>query len=458
MSSSLQPRPDQPVEASSTHPVQMPVQMSPLETLMRELRTKKQDRGSLASASIESALEAVFANRTRSFLTMLGIVVGIAAVIGALTLTQGVGAYVSNAINSQGANSIYIQPGAAKSGGVSVKQSTQTLTLNDLQILSRQPHVTAITPFINAGAQVVYANQNWRTRIQGVSTDLQAIQSWNLAQGLWFSTAQQASGSPVAVIGDTVYQNLFGPSGVNPVGKQIRIRNELFTVVGVLAAKGGFGQDDTIFVPYLAAQARLTNTNYLNEIELTVDDPANVDLVVQEITTTLEQTHHILKGNPDDFQTTTSAQLLQQSNQATSAISLLLTSIAGISLTVGGIGIMNIMLVSVTERTREIGIRMSIGARRRDIRNQFLIESLFLSIIGGIIGLLIGILVGWLTVNVIISSLSRSGGGGNVPLIITPTTLLLPFIVSAVIGVVFGLYPAIRASRLDPIVALRRAR
>ena len=242
-------------------------------------------------------------------------------------------------------------------------------------------------------------------------------------------------------------QNLFGPSNTDPIGQTIRIGIQPYRVIGVLAPKGGFNQDDVIFIPFNTALERLNNTTSLNAIELTVDSSNNVDLVQQVVIMVLEQNHHLAKGTPDDFSTITSAQLLQQVQQATQAFSLLLVGIAAISLTVGGIGIMNIMLVSVTERTREIGIRMSVGARRRDIRNQFLIEAVFLCFFGGGIGLLVGLVAGF-------GLTSRFG----LPFVVTATTFLLPFTVCAVVGVVFGLYPALRASRLDPIVALRRAK
>jgi putative ABC transport system permease protein len=459
---SIRPHATRLTKLPATSPSSSPAktQGAQLQSILKELRTYQGSRGSSAGASLVSALEAVWANRTRSLLTMLGVVIGIAAVIGSLTLTGGVGAYIDSVIASEGANTVFVQPGAATGrGGVRNKSAYQTLTLHDLQTLGNLPHVTAITPLVNAGGQVVYGNQNWKTQVQGVSTDMQTIQDWNLAEGLWFSQQQNDGGAAVAVIGDTVRQNLFGPSGVDPVGQQIRINNSLFRVVGVLAPKGGFRQDDTIFVPYKAAMARLSNQTFLDAIYVQADNQGNVDLVQQEITTALEQNHHIPRGQPDDFQTQTSTQLLQQANEETQAIGILFGGIAAISLTVGGVGIMNIMLVSVTERTREIGVRMSIGARRRDIRNQFMIEALLLCLAGGIIGLLLGVFIGWLMVSVILSALSRgAASGAGVPLIITPTILILPFVVSVGIGLVFGLYPAVRASHLDPIVAIRRAR
>ena len=433
-----------------------PPDNSPVADLLRELQSGKSGRGSSFGASWDTAIESVWANRTRSLLTMLGIVIGIAAVIGALTLAQGVGAFFTNLISSQGANTITVQPGTSINN--SQKRTTaRDLSLQDLQSVSKLQHVTAVSPIVSAGnGQAVYGTQNWNTRAQGVSIALEGIQNWNLAEGLWFTQAEDAGAQPVAVIGDTVKHNLFDPTGTDPVGKMIRFRSQIFRVVGVLAPKGGFRQDDVIFVPYKAAQARLTNATGLSEIIIQVDTQDNINVVVEQLTSAIEQNHHIPRGNPDDFQSTTSTQILQRSQQTTSAISLLLSGIAAISLTVGGIGIMNIMLVSVTERTREIGLRMAIGARRRDIRNQFLVESLFLCLLGGVIGLGVGLFVGWISTGVLLSAIA--GSAGNVPFIVTPTTLILPFAVSLAVGVIFGIYPAIRASRLDPIVALRRAR
>src|SRR5262249_6283685 len=237
--------------------------------------------------------------------------------------------------------------------------------------------------------------------------------------------------------------SLFDASGVNPVGQVIHIGAQVFRVGGVLAAKGS-GQDDVIFVPFNTARIRLKNTTTVDQILVESDTTDDVSQVQQSVVTALERNHHIQPGATDDFGTITFVQFLQRSQQTTQALTFLLVGIAGISLTVGGIGIMNIMLVSVTERTREIGIRMSIGARRRDIRNQFLIEALVLSLIGGVIGMLIGFALGFLITN-----------ASGLPFVITAASLLLPFVICSIIGIVFGLYPAVRASRLDPIVALR---
>ncbi|MEO7021751.1 MAG: ABC transporter permease [Ktedonobacteraceae bacterium] len=460
MSSSTRPQVGQVVPRPA--PPALPAEETPLGRLLQEMRVGKGSQRSLAGANFGSAVESVLANRVRSFLTVLGIVIGIAAVIGAITLAQGVGAYFSGAIAGLGSNTVLVQGSPSRTvRGPSIKQAHPSLTLSDLQSIGKLSHVTAISPKLSLNTQVVYGNQNWRTSIVGASTDIQSIEDWQVAQGLWFSSAQDAEAEPVAVLGDTVAQNLFGTTGTNPIGQQIRIGSQIFRVVGVLAPKGGSGfgaSDDSIFIPFRALQIRFTSSPYLREIDLEVDDQSNVNLVVQEITATLEQKHFIARSTPDDFSTNTSVQLLQQASQITQAIATLLAGIAAISLTVGGIGIINIMLVSVTERTREIGIRMSVGARRSDIRNQFLIEALILCLIGGLIGMLLGLFIGWLMVGVIISAIAAGGGGSGVPLVVTPTTLILPFAVSACVGLIFGLYPAIRASRLDPIAAIRRAK
>jgi putative ABC transport system permease protein len=291
----------------------------------------------------------------------------------------------------------------------------------------------------------VYGNQSWSTQVEGVSADFQAIQNIQLAQGSWFSTLDASSGAKVAVLGNTVATQLFGTTGVNPLGQQIRIRDSVFRVIGVQSLQGSrFSSDDAIYIPLKTAQVRLKNTPTIDQILIRVDAISSVNQTAQAITTTLRQDHHLSNNRRDDFDVATFTQFLQQANQGNQVLFFLLVGIAAISLTVGGIGIMNIMLVSVTERTWEIGIRISIGARRRDIRNQFLIEALMLCLTGGIIGLLLGLLIGGALVN-----------GFGLPFVVTPPTLAVPFAVSATIALVFGLYPAIRASRLDPILAIR---
>lgn len=436
-----------PSEPPVVQPPPRETQNTPLASMLAELRGRKRGLGavSMVTANIESAAEALWMNRMRSFLTALGIFIGVAAVIAALTLTQGASAEVNNQIGSLG-NTVMVMPGAAKAEGVNQGTgSLSTLTPQDAQSLNGLPHVSGVSPLIVTTDQVVYGNQHWQTQIQGATTSLQAMQNWQLAQGTWFSLDDQANGTPVAVLGDTVWHNLFDASGNNPIGQSIRIRNQVFRVVGVLAPQGsGFTTDDVVIIPFSAAQIRLKNTPNVDQILIEVDSAGNVPQVAQAVSTIIQHNHHIQDANNDDFSIITFTQVLQRIGQFTQILTLLLVGIAAISLTVGGIGIMNIMLVSVTERTWEIGIRMAIGARRRDILNQFLVEALVLCLAGGAIGLGLGLLIG-----VVITK------AGQLPFVITPTTLILPFAVSAGIALVFGIYPAIRAARLDPIVAIR---
>jgi putative ABC transport system permease protein len=415
--------------------------------MLAELRVRKSGRGtvSMLGANFESAVEALWVNRARSFLTTLGIFIGVAAVIAALTLTQGVTAQVNSQIGGLG-NTVTVRPGTSTSGGVSQGTgSLSSLTEADAQSLSVLPHVTGVCPLIVTNDQVVYQNQNWTTQIEGATTSLQVMQDWQLAKGSWFSADEQASGTPVAVLGETVWHNLFDASGDNPIGQSIRIRNQTFRVIGVLAPQGGsVSQDDVVIISVTAAQIRLKNTPNVDQILVQVDTAGNVAQVAQAVTNTLRQNHHIRNTNVNDFTVGTFAQVLERVGQFSQILTFLLVGIAAISLTVGGIGIMNIMLMSVMERTWEIGIRMSIGARRRDILNQFLVEALVLCLIGGLVGLGLGLLIGM--------GVTRAS---QLPFVVTPITLLLPFAVSASIALAFGIYPAVRAARLDPIVAIR---
>jgi putative ABC transport system permease protein len=418
-----------------------------LQSLLQELRARKGLPVSRSVANTGNALEAVWANRTRSLLTMLAIFIGVGAVVAIFVLTQGVGQYVTDQVLSEGAATITVDAGVTRSRGVVTKGSGRSLTYADYQDILRLPHVGASTAVVSGGnGQAIYGKQNWQTRMQGVGVEFQAINSWDMAQGIWFSSADDAGAKPVAVIGDTVAQNLFG--NTDPIGKNITYQKQIFRVIGVLAPKGGFRQDDVIYIPTNTARFRLSNQpQNVGQIIVQADSTNTVDNVVSSITTLLERTHHIPKGSPDDFQLTTATQLLEQAQQEVGATTALLVGIAAISLTVGGIGVMNIMIVSVTERTREIGVRMSIGARRSDIRTQFLMEALILCIVGGALGLLVGLGGGY--------GLVKAFG---IPFVVTPTTFIMPLSVSSIVGLVFGLFPAIRASRLDPITALRRAK
>ena len=399
----------------------------------------KRKRGLMIGANFGSALDALWANRLRSLLTTLGVVIGVAAVIAVVILTQGATAFLNQSLTALGTNTLVIFPGTAA--------SSQSLTLDDEKSLVKVAHVANVSPVLTISAQSVFGNQNWNTRVQGVYPNYQSIQSWQMARGTWYSTDDETAAQPVAVIGQTIVDNLFATTGTNPIGQTIRINGQLFRVVGQLQSKGAQGftnPDDVIFVPYSTALSRLKNSTYIDQIQVQVDNANNVNQVQLIVTALLEKRHHITAGVADDFRVRNSNQLVQTAQQQSTVLGALLVGIAAISLTVGGIGIMNIMLVSVTERTREIGIRMAIGARQRDIRNQFLIEALTLSSLGGIIGITLGILGGFALVSAF-----------HLPFVPSIPAVLLAFGVSAAVGVVFGLYPAVRASKLDPIVALR---
>ncbi len=410
--------------------------------MLADLRVRHTRPGSTLAANVGSALGALWANRLRSFLTMLGIFIGVASVIAALTITQGADAYFNAQINSIG-TLVSVSSGAGSKGGVSQGAgSLSTLTLHDAQTLAHLPHVMNASPLILSNEQVVNGNQLLSTLVEGVTANFQTIQQLQLAQGAWFSSLDESSGSQVAVIGYAAAGQFFGSS--DPLGQQIRIRGQKYRVIGVIALQGSIGSDTAIYIPLKTAQIRLKNTPTVDQIFVQADSVSNVNQVAQDATAQLRQNHHLSANRAEDFDVTAFTQFLSRANQGNQILFYLLVGIAAISLTVGGVGIMNIMLVSVTERTWEIGIRMSIGARRRDIRNQFLIEALLLCLFGGVIGLFLGLLIGNALTN-----------GFGVPFVVTPVTLIVPFAVSAVIALVFGLYPAIRASQLDPILAIR---
>jgi putative ABC transport system permease protein len=394
------------------------------------------------------AVSALLRNRSRSILTMLGVVIGVAAVIVTVAIGSGARTSVANQINSLGSNMLVVLPGSLNLGGVRTGSGgASTLTPADGLAIAQLPHVAAVSPTVTVHTQIVAPHGNWATTVTGVSPSYTYIRSWPLASGTFFTQADVTNSAKVCVLGQTVVANLF-PNGANPVGTTVLVGNVPFVVTGTLTAKGQSGvgqdQDDTILVPYTSAMQRLTGQTTVAGMSVSIDDPGNVDAAQQAMTSLLEARHRIAPGAPDDFQIR-NLQDIANAAQSTSAIlQLLLAGVAMVSLVVGGIGIMNIMLVSVTERTREIGLRVAVGARRRDILRQFLIEAVVLSTAGGAIGVVFGAL----------ASLAVALGAGW-PTSIPASAVVFAVGFSALVGVFFGYYPAAKASRLDPIVALR---
>jgi putative ABC transport system permease protein len=400
------------------------------------------------ATTMRTAINALLTNRSRSLLTMLGVVIGVAAVI--ITVAIGVGARtsISAQIDALGSNLIVVLPGSLNQGGVRTGSgAASSLTPADGIAIAGLPHVAAVTPTVSVRAQVVANGQNWQTTVAGVAPTYTFIRSWSLASGTFFSDADLASAAKVCVLGQTVIANLF-PDGTNPIGQSVLIRNVPFVVVGTLAAKGQSGvgqdQDDTIVIPYTSALERLTGQTTLGSMSVSADQAENVAAVQTETTALLEQRHHLPAGMPDDFSIRNLQDIASAAASTATIMQLLLAGVAAVSLVVGGIGIMNIMLVSVTERTREIGLRVAVGARRAAILWQFLIEAIVLSTVGGLVGVAFGS-AGALGVSL----------GAHWPVSIPLSAIALSVAFSAFVGVFFGYYPAAKASKLDPIVALR---
>ena len=402
-------------------------------------------------STFKISFRALRVNKMRSALTMLGIIIGVGAVIAMVAVGAGASKKIAEQISSMGSNLLIILPGTTTSGGVRMGAGTQpTLTMADAEAILREcPAVEAVAPAHSGTAQIVFSHMNWSTGILGTTPSMLNIRDWPLTSGRPFTSQDVKSATKVALLGQTVVDNLFGDQ--DPVGQAIRIKNLPFTVVGVLAPKGqdarGQDQDDTIMVPITTAQKKLFGTQFPGMVRIiSVKAKSSEDLAAaeQRITDLLKQRHRIGPKQDNDFTVRNLTQLMQAREESTKVMTLLLGAIASVSLLVGGIGIMNIMLVSVTERTREIGIRMAIGAKTWDIRLQFIIEALTLSLIGGIVGIIIGV-----STAVILSSLS------GWPTVVSPLSILLAFGFSGFIGIFFGFYPAYKASLLNPIDALR---
>lgn len=398
---------------------------------------------------LKIAFRALANNKLRGFLTMLGIIIGVASVITMLAIGQGSKRSIQEQISEMGSNMIMIQPGADMRGGVRQDASAmETLKLQDYEdIVNETRYVSATSPSVNSSGQVIYGANNAPTTVYGISPDYMEIRRYEVEDGDMFSDQDVQTAAKVCVIGKTVVDNLF-PGGENPVGKVIRFQKLPFRVVGVLKSKGynsmGMDQDDLILAPYTTIQKKILAITHLQGITCSALKEEYTDQAIDEISEILRRNHRLRETDDDDFTIRSMQELSTMLTSTTDIMTTLLAAVAGISLLVGGIGIMNIMYVSVTERTREIGLRMSIGAKGMDILAQFLIESILISVTGGLIGVLFGVGAA-LIVNVV----------AHFPIYIQPWSVLLSFVVCTVTGVFFGWYPAKKAAQLDPIEAIR---
>lgn len=398
---------------------------------------------------LKIALRALANNKLRGFLTMLGIIIGVASVITMLAIGQGSKRSIQAQISEMGSNMIMIQPGADMRGGVRQDASAmETLKLQDYEdIVNETRYVSATSPSVNSSGQAIYGANNAPTTVYGISPDYMEIRRYEVEDGDMFSDQDVQTAAKVCVVGKTVVDNLF-PGGENPVGRVIRFQKLPFRIVGVLKSKGynsmGMDQDDLILAPYTTIQKKILAITHLQGITCSALKEEYTDQAIDEISEILRRNHRLRETDDDDFTIRSMQELSTMLTSTTDIMTTLLAAVAGISLLVGGIGIMNIMYVSVTERTREIGLRMSIGAKGMDILAQFLIESILISVTGGLIGVLFGVGAA-LVVNVV----------AHFPIYIQPWSVLLSFVVCTVTGVFFGWYPAKKAAQLDPIEAIR---
>jgi putative ABC transport system permease protein len=401
-------------------------------------------------ATFRLALRALARNKMRSGLTMLGIIIGVGAVIAMVGIGQGADKQIQDQIAAMGSNMLFVGSGSVNRGGMRVGfGATKTLVIDDMSAISREcPTVAMAAPGSQTSAQVVYGNDNWATSVNGTTPEYFPIRNWTIAKGIAFDQSQVELAQNVAVIGETVRKNLFGAT--DPIGETIRIKNLPFTVIGVLSAKGssaagmGQDQDDTIIVPLTTLQKKMTGETWLRWINVSAVSQQASTAAESCITALLRDRHRIRPGQEDDFFVRNLKDVADSAAQTSKVMTILLASIASVSLLVGGIGIMNIMLVSVTERTREIGIRIAIGATEEDVQRQFLIEAFVLSVIGGAIGIAFGLGASWLI-----------SAQFSWPVLVSPSSIVIAVVFSMAIGVFFGYYPARKASRLDPIEALR---
>lgn len=392
------------------------------------------------------AWASLIANKMRSILTMLGIIIGVAAVIALVSIGNGVKQDIQNSISSLGSNLLMVMPGAPRTPGVRPSQgSMKSLKVSDYQAISKLDGVKAASPYTANSYVTIYQSKNWTTTVSGVSSNFQDVNNWTMAEGRFISSKNVENRERVAVVGQTVVKNLF--AGEDPVGKEIRVKNIPFRVIGVLNSKGngtmGNDQDDVIFIPYTTAMERVEGVDYLRMVYVVASDDNGIDRLQSDIENLLRVRHSIKDTNLDDFNIQNMKSIMETMEQTTGTLTLFLGAVAAISLVVGGIGIMNIMLVSVTERTREIGIRKALGATYFVIVTQFLIEAVVISLMGGLIGIAFGI-----------GASKLIGLASGMSTVISVPTIVLSFAFSMAIGLVFGIYPARKAAKLNPIDAL----
>jgi putative ABC transport system permease protein len=398
--------------------------------------------------TLRVSLRSLERHKMRSFLTMLGIVIGIAAVVASVSFGEGANNMVQAQIANMGTNLLYVFAGSMGHGGVRQGWgSVSTLRVDDVQAIGREcSAVKLVSAGSEAGVQVVYANENWFTEMNGVDVNFSVIRNWPMASGTFFSEEDVRRAANVALVGQTVVEMLFGSE--DPLGKTIRVKNVPFRVIGVLAPKGqaafGFDQDDRIEVPYTTAQKKIIGNTYLQFIAISALDRDAVKLAVEQVDQLMRERHHLRPDQDADFSVRAMTEAADAAAAAGAVMTMLLAGVASISLLVGGIGIMNIMLVSVTERTREIGIRLATGATETDIRGQFIVEAVALSLLGGLLGIVAGVLLSGTVAGLL-----------GWPRFVSPAALATAVLFSTAVGIFFGYYPAGKAAKLDPIEALR---
>lgn len=396
--------------------------------------------------NILTAGKALGRHKLRATLTLLGISIGIAAVIAMVSIGQGANRAVAQRLENMGTNMLFVEAGNRQIQGV--RTAFNTMMFEDVVAVRTQcPSVALASPNVDLRAQVGFENQNWNTQINGVDLNYRLIRHWNVVKGDYFSDSDISSANKVAVLGQTVVEQLF-PSGKDPIGETIRVRGNPFKVVGVLEEKGGSvtgsDQDDLIVIPWTTAQRKMLGIRYIKDMYISVVSREAIGMAKEQITSLMRQRHHLRPDQPDDFSIRDYTEIADMVNQTNNIMALLLATVASLALFIGGINTMNIMLVTVTERTREIGLRMAVGAHQSDVRLQFLIEAVALTVVGGFFGVLLGIVASTVISNVL-----------EWPTVISMVAILVGLGVSAFVGMVFGYYPAHKAATLDPIEALR---